>query len=53
MNPCDTDFSTSELTTCYSLHGAAEEDDINEDEEQEISENGKEVFYAETIIRSV
>lgn len=44
MNPCDTEFSTSELATCYSLHGTAEEDDINEDEEQEISENGQEVL---------
>ncbi|XP_030593756.1 drebrin-like protein A isoform X2 [Archocentrus centrarchus] len=44
MNPCDTEFSTSELTTCYSLHGAAEEDDINEDEEKEISENGQKVL---------
>ncbi|CAI5650608.1 unnamed protein product [Oreochromis niloticus] len=44
VNPSETEFSTSEVTTCYSLHGTAEEDDINEDEKQEISENGKEVL---------
>ncbi|KAM6931395.1 uncharacterized protein FYW49_003270 [Xenentodon cancila] len=42
LSPSDTDFSISEVTVCYNLHTNAEEDDIIEDEEQEISENGDE-----------
>ncbi|XP_071756504.1 uncharacterized protein LOC139912569 [Centroberyx gerrardi] len=44
MSPSDTELSTPELAVCYNLHGTAEEDDdVAEDEEQEISENGQAV----------
>ncbi|KAM7391799.1 hypothetical protein PAMP_022456 [Pampus punctatissimus] len=39
----DTELSSPELGVCYDLHGTAEEDDVNEVKEQEISENGQEV----------
>ncbi|XP_047448370.1 LOW QUALITY PROTEIN: drebrin [Mugil cephalus] len=41
LSPSDTECSSSELTMCYDLHGTGEEDDIVEDEEQEVSENGE------------
>lgn len=44
LSPSDTDVSSPELTGCYDLHGTAEEDDVIEDKEQEISENGEEVL---------
>ncbi|KAM7416483.1 hypothetical protein PAMA_018509 [Pampus argenteus] len=43
LSPSDTELSSPELGVCYDLHGRAEEDDVNEDKEQEISENGQEV----------
>ncbi|KAM6944029.1 uncharacterized protein PEZ65_001954 [Lycodopsis pacificus] len=44
LSPSDTELSSPELTGCYELHNAAEDADINEDEEQTISENGQEVL---------
>ncbi|TKS78848.1 Drebrin-like protein A [Collichthys lucidus] len=44
LSPSDTDVSSLEMTGCYDLHGKAEEDEVIEDEEQEISENGQEVL---------
>lgn len=44
LSPADTEFNTSETTVCYNLHSTAEEDDIIEYKEQEISENGQEVL---------
>ncbi|XP_042277156.1 drebrin-like protein A [Thunnus maccoyii] len=44
LSPSDTELSSPELGVCYDLRGTAEEDDINEDKEQEISENGQEVL---------
>uniref|UniRef100_A0A1A7XWD7 Uncharacterized protein n=2 Tax=Iconisemion striatum TaxID=60296 RepID=A0A1A7XWD7_9TELE len=42
LSPSDTEGSTSELTVCYSFHTTEDDDDIIEDEDQEISENGQE-----------
>lgn len=50
MSPSDTELSSPELAVCYDLHGAAEEDDVTEDKEQEIAENGQEVLYLQTQI---
>ena len=33
---------------CYDLHGAREEDDVVEEKEQEITENGQEVLKLQT-----
>ncbi|XP_041793139.1 drebrin-like protein A [Chelmon rostratus] len=44
LSPSDTELSSPELAVCYSLHGTAEEEDVIEDKEQEISENGQEVL---------
>ncbi|XP_053181019.1 drebrin-like protein A isoform X3 [Scomber japonicus] len=44
LSPSDTELSSPELAVCYDLHGTAEDDDINEDKEQEISQNGQEVL---------
>ncbi|KAF1389031.1 hypothetical protein PFLUV_G00069230 [Perca fluviatilis] len=44
LSPSDTEFSSPELAGCYDLHGTAEEDDVVEDKEQMISENGQEVL---------
>ncbi|XP_045891046.1 drebrin-like protein A isoform X2 [Micropterus dolomieu] len=44
LSPSDTELSTPELAVSYDLHGTAEEDDVVEDKEQEISENGQEVL---------
>jgi len=44
LSPSDTECSTSEFAVCYSVHATAEEDDIIEDREQNISENGQEVL---------
>ncbi|XP_034728401.1 drebrin-like protein [Etheostoma cragini] len=44
LSPSDTEFSSPELAGCYDLHGMAEEDDVVEDKEQIISENGQEVL---------
>ncbi|XP_068422977.1 drebrin-like protein A [Clinocottus analis] len=44
LSPSDTELSSPELAGCYDLHHTAEEADINEDEEQMISENGQEVL---------
>ncbi|XP_029296604.1 drebrin-like protein A [Cottoperca gobio] len=44
LSPSDTELSSPELTGFYDLHGNAEEDDVIEDEEQMISENGQEVL---------
>lgn len=43
LSPSDTELSSPELAVCYELHSTVEEDDIVEDEEQMISENGQEV----------
>ncbi|XP_072244203.1 uncharacterized protein [Leuresthes tenuis] len=42
LSPSDTECSTSEFAVCHSVHATAEEDDIIEDREQNISENGQE-----------
>ncbi|GAA6222200.1 drebrin-like protein [Lates japonicus] len=44
LSPSDTELSSPELAVCYDLHGTAEDDDVTEDKEQEISENGQEVL---------
>ncbi|XP_044052619.1 drebrin-like protein A isoform X2 [Siniperca chuatsi] len=44
LSPSDTELSSPEMAVCYGLHGTAEEDDVVEDKEQEISENGQEVL---------
>lgn len=44
LSPSDTELSTPELVRCYDHHVTAEEDDVIEDKEQEISENGQEVL---------
>ncbi|KAK5871332.1 hypothetical protein PBY51_004217 [Eleginops maclovinus] len=44
LSPSDTELSSPELTGCYDLHGTAEEDDVIEEEDQIISENGKEIL---------
>lgn len=44
LSPSDTEFSSPELAVCYELHSTVAEDDINEDKEQEITENGQEVL---------
>ncbi|XP_051279702.1 drebrin-like protein A isoform X1 [Dicentrarchus labrax] len=44
LSPSDTELSSPELAVCYDLHGTAAEDDVIEDKEQEISENGQEVL---------
>ncbi|XP_070760972.1 drebrin-like protein A isoform X2 [Enoplosus armatus] len=44
LSPSDTELSSPELAVCYDLHGTAEEHDVVEDKEQEISENGQEVL---------
>ncbi|XP_040012108.1 drebrin-like protein A [Xiphias gladius] len=44
LSPSDTELSSPELAVCYDLHGAAEEDDVTEDKEQEIAENGQEIL---------
>lgn len=49
LSPSDTELSSPELAVCHDLHGTAEENDVNEDEEQEISENGQEVLYLQTV----
>ncbi|XP_022615076.1 drebrin-like protein A [Seriola dumerili] len=41
LSPSDTELSSPELAVCYDFQ---EEDDITEDKEQEISENGQEVL---------
>ena len=49
LSPSDTELSSPELAVCYDLHGTAEDDDINEDKEQEISQNGQEVLHLQTL----
>uniref|UniRef100_A0AAQ6IFC9 Drebrin n=1 Tax=Anabas testudineus TaxID=64144 RepID=A0AAQ6IFC9_ANATE len=44
LSPSDTELSSQELSVCYNLHVTPEEEDGVEDEEQEITENGKEVL---------
>ncbi|XP_036955076.1 drebrin-like protein A isoform X2 [Acanthopagrus latus] len=44
LSPSDTEISSPELAVCYDLHGAREEDDVVEEKEQEITENGQEVL---------
>ncbi|KAI3372477.1 hypothetical protein L3Q82_022971 [Scortum barcoo] len=44
LSPSDTELSSPELAVCYDLHGTAEEDDVIEEKEQEISENGQKVL---------
>ncbi|XP_056232534.1 drebrin-like protein A [Seriola aureovittata] len=41
LSPSDTELSSPELAVCYDFQ---EEDDVTEDKEQEISENGQEVL---------
>ncbi|KAG7243948.1 hypothetical protein INR49_006106 [Caranx melampygus] len=41
LSPSDTELSSPELAVCYDLQ---EEDDVTEENEQEISENGQEVL---------
>ncbi|XP_071338783.1 drebrin-like protein A [Trachinotus anak] len=41
LSPSDTELSSPELAVCYDIQ---EEDDVTEDKEQEISENGQEVL---------
>lgn len=50
LSPSDTELSSPELAVCYDLHGTAEEDDVIEDKDQEISKNGQEVLYLQTYI---
>ncbi|XP_077378942.1 uncharacterized protein LOC144019635 isoform X2 [Festucalex cinctus] len=47
LSPSDAEISSPELSGCYDLHNAAENDDINE--EKEISENGQEVLAEQQI----
>lgn len=42
-SPADAEFDKSETTVCYNLHDNAEEDELIEYKQQEISENGQEV----------
>ncbi|KAF3695899.1 Drebrin Developmentally-regulated brain protein [Channa argus] len=46
LSPSDTELSSQDLAVCYNVHVTPEEEDAieDEDEEQEISENGKEVL---------
>uniref|UniRef100_A0A3Q1AWY8 Uncharacterized protein n=1 Tax=Amphiprion ocellaris TaxID=80972 RepID=A0A3Q1AWY8_AMPOC len=44
LSPADTEFDTSETTVCYNLHDTAEEDELIDYKQQEISENGQEVL---------
>ncbi|KAM4576256.1 uncharacterized protein PAE49_006446 [Odontesthes bonariensis] len=42
LSPSDTECSTTDLDVCYNVHATAEEGDIIEDREQNLSENGQE-----------
>ncbi|XP_030273910.1 drebrin-like protein A isoform X2 [Sparus aurata] len=44
LSPSDTEISSPELAVCYNLHGTREEEDVVEEKEQEITENGQEVL---------
>ncbi|XP_074527310.1 uncharacterized protein LOC141791026 isoform X2 [Halichoeres trimaculatus] len=44
LSPSDTELSSPELAVCLDVHGKVEENNVEEDEEHEISENGQEVL---------
>lgn len=48
MSASDTEISSPELAVCYNLHGTREEEDVVEEKEQEITENGQEVLKLQT-----
>lgn len=48
LSPSDTEISSPELAVCYDLHGTREEEDVVEEKEQEITENGQEVLKLQT-----
>lgn len=44
LSPSDTELSSPELAVCYDIHVTAKDNDVIEDNDQEISENGQEVL---------
>ncbi|XP_034547020.1 drebrin-like protein [Notolabrus celidotus] len=44
LSQSDTELSSPELAVCFDVHSTAKENNVEEDEEHEISENGQEVL---------